>query len=118
MIEIQPCRWCGVEIPTSELCAACEVEFKSRPDPTLMTPEQRVEEIRWFFDGPGQFVQIPWRLMQDRMIRLAGQDPMDFSVFALVNQTLMEAMAGADWGETSIDDRARAAISLVEAAII
>jgi len=47
--------------------------MKQRKAPDTMTGYERVEELGWFFTGPGSIIEVPFDVMHERMEALMGR---------------------------------------------
>lgn len=65
------CTWCGRY--AESYCDHCVAEFAQRPDPKTMKPHLRIAEVRWFLDGPGQHVEVPFDDIHGRIDALMGR---------------------------------------------
>lgn len=85
---IRVCAWCGE--PSPSWCESCEREMRNRVDPNSMTKAERITELEWFFNGPGQTCEVPFGVMHGRMEALMGRGVFSHE-FANPERLLQEA---------------------------
>lgn len=85
-METRICHICGTEIEAKAFCATCTDMVKWLPNPEVMTPEQRVAEIRMWY-GP---LEINFSMIHERLSALCGRD---LWITELPDQDHIEALA-------------------------
>jgi hypothetical protein len=67
------CAWCGNPLPLKEWCGHCTQDIKARRKSKDMTTEERIAELRTFFEGTGQFLMVPFDVLHERVQELMAR---------------------------------------------
>lgn len=67
------CAWCGNPLPLEAWCEHCQRDIAGRPKRDDMTTEERIAELKSFCEGNGQYLMVPFDVMQMRIEELMGR---------------------------------------------
>lgn len=70
-MDERTCKWCGGK--AIEACKPCLAAWKARPDAEIMTPQERVDELRDILEVRAHSMEVPLRDFMARINALMGR---------------------------------------------